>query len=108
MQDYLVFKRHFLVLAILFCANVRIMISWDGVTGRGKWSDSQGLIKKIALREKRYIIVLDKFDLKKIYEKKESVFSIIYDKYIALKNETDYDKYIEKHEAEDCITKKGK
>lgn len=89
-------------------SNFGIMISWDGVTGRGKWSDSQGLIKKIALREKRYIIVLDKFDLKKIYEKKESVFSIIYDKYIALKNETDYDKYIEKHEAEDCITKKGK
>ncbi|MDE6622315.1 MAG: hypothetical protein K2K74_17855 [Lachnospiraceae bacterium] len=80
-----------------------IMISWEGVTGRGKWSDSQGLIKKIALREKRYIIVLDKYDLKKIYDKKESVFSIIYDKYTALRNETDYDQYIEKHEAEDCI-----
>ena len=32
-------------------SNFGIMISWDGVTGRGKWSDSQGLIKKIALRE---------------------------------------------------------
>lgn len=57
-------------------SNFGIMISWDGVTGRGKWSDSQGLIKKIALREKRYIIVLDKFDLKKIYEKRKVCFRL--------------------------------
>lgn len=88
-------------------SNFGIMISWDGVTGRGKWSDSQGLIKKIALKENRYIIVLDKFDLKKIYDKKESVFSIIYDKYTALKNEIDYNQYIEKHEAENCIVREG-
>ena len=42
--------------------NFGIMISWDGVTGRGKWSDSQGFIKKIALSDKKYIIVLDKYD----------------------------------------------
>ena len=77
------------------------MISWDGVTGRSKWSDSKGLIKKIALREKRYIVVLDKYDLKKICEKENNIFSLIYDKYTALKNEIDYDKYILKHEVED-------
>lgn len=81
--------------------NFGIMISWDGVTGRGKWSDSQGFIKKIALSDKKYIIVLDKYDLKKIYNKQESVFSLVYDKYTALKNEIDYSKYILKHEAED-------
>lgn len=83
------------------------MISWEGITGRNKWSDSQGLIKKIALREKRYIIVLDKDDLEKIYKKEESVFSVIYDKYIALKNEIDYRQYIDRHEAEDMIIEKG-
>lgn len=66
-----------------------------------KWSDSQGFIKKIALSDKKYIIVLDKYDLKKIYNKQESVFSLVYDKYTALKNEIDYSKYILKHEAED-------
>jgi hypothetical protein len=84
-----------------------IMISWDGVTGRGKWSDSMGLIKKIALRERRYIIVIDKMDLKKIYERKASIFSIVYDKYMALKTEIDYNKYISKHEAEDIMMREG-
>ena len=87
--------------------NFGIMISWEGITGRNKWSDSKGLIKKIALREKRYIIVLDKDDLEKIYKKEESVFSVIYDKYIALKNEIDYCQYIDRHEAEDMIIEKG-
>lgn len=87
--------------------NFGIMILWEGITGRNKWSDSQGLIKKIALREKRYIIVLDKDDLEKIYKKEESVFSVIYDKYIALKNEIDYRQYIDRHEAEDMIIEKG-
>lgn len=84
-----------------------VMISWDGVTGRSKWNDSLGLIKKIALSEKRYIVVLDKHDLRKIYNKQESVFSLVYDKYTALKNEIDYSKYIQKHEAEDSMIGEG-
>lgn len=80
-----------------------IMISWDGVTGRGKWSDSQGLIKKIALKENRYIVVLDKADLKKIYDKKANIFSLVYDKYAALRTEIDYNKYIDRHEAEESM-----
>ena len=80
--------------------NFGVMVSWDGVTGRSKWSDSLGLIKKIALSEKRYIVVLDKYDLKKIYNKEKSLFSLVYDKYMALKYEIDYSKYIVKHEAE--------
>ena len=84
-----------------------VMVSWDGVTGRSKWSDSLGLIKKIALGEKRYIIVLDKYDLKKIYNKEKSLFSIVYDKYTALKYEIDYSKYIEKHEAEISMVGEG-
>lgn len=84
-----------------------VMVSWDGVTGRSKWSDSLGLIKKIALGEKRYIIVLDKYDLKKIYNKEKSLFSIVYDKYTALKYEIDYSKYIKKHEAEISMVGEG-
>ncbi|HBD66342.1 MAG TPA: hypothetical protein DC028_04850 [Eubacterium sp.] len=78
-----------------------VMISWDGISGRNEWKDSKGLIKKIALREKRYIVVLDKKDLKELCNGEKNIFSMLYDKYIALKNETDYDKYIVKHEAEE-------
>ena len=78
-----------------------IMVAWDGVTARSKWSDSAGLIKKVALQEHRYIIVLDKKDFSRIYKKEANLFSIINDKYLALKNEIDYEKYILKHNAED-------
>ena len=80
-----------------------IMLSWDGVSGKNKWSDSKGLIKKIALRDKRFIIVLDKNDLEQICYKKKNLFSIVYDKYTALKNEIDYSKYILKHEAAEIL-----
>lgn len=83
--------------------NIGIMIAWDGITGRSSWNDSKGLIKKIALKEKIYILSIDKKDLEKIYNKKSNIFSILRDKYLALKNEIDYSKYIEKHEAEELM-----
>ena len=82
--------------------NFGIMVSWDGVSGRTKWNDSKGLIK-IALHESKYIIVIDKNDLKQICDRKKNLFSLIYDKYMALKEEIDYETYIVKHEAEDCM-----
>lgn len=82
-------------------SSIGILISWEGITGRGSWSDSKGLIKKIALKERIYIIVIDKEDLKEIYNKKNNIFSLIYDKYIALKNEIDYSTYIKRHENEE-------
>lgn len=81
-----------------------VLVSWEGISGRGSWSDSKGLIKKIALKENVYIIVIDKNDLRKIYEEKGNILSIIYDKYIALKNEIDYAAYIEPHENEEKFT----
>lgn len=87
--------------------NFGIMVSWDGVSGRTKWSDSKGLIKKIALHESKYIIVLDKADIKQICDKKKNLFSLIYDKYTALRAEIDYDTYIVKHEAEAYMTGEG-
>lgn len=83
--------------------NFGIMVSWDGVSGRTKWSDSKGLIKKIALHESKYIIVIDKNDLKQVCDRKQNLFSLIYDKYMALKEEIEYETYIVKHEAEECM-----
>lgn len=84
-----------------------IIVSWDGVSGRTKWNDSKGLIKKIALHEGRYIIVIDESDIKQICDKKQNLFSLIYDKYTALHTEIDYNTYIVKHEAEDTMSRKG-
>lgn len=82
-------------------SSMGILISWEGVTGKGPWSASKGLIKKIALKEDIYIIAIDKEDLREIYDRKNNIFSLIYDKYIALKNEIDYSTYIKRHENEE-------
>lgn len=90
---------------LMNCTNTSlgVMVSWEGITSRGAWSDSSGLIKKIALKENRYIVVLDKNDFERIYRKEASIFSIVNDKYLALKHEIDYSKYILKHEAEEAL-----
>ena len=79
--------------------NFGVTISRDGVTWRDKWSDSQRLIKKFALNVKKYIIVLEKNDIERFYTRK-NLFSLIHDKYLALKDDIDYQKYIATHDAE--------
>ena len=58
------------------------------------------IIKKFALSAKKYIIVLEKNDIEKIYTRKKNLFSLIHDKYLALKDDIDYQKYIATHDAE--------
>lgn len=81
-------------------ANIGIFISWEGVTGKG-WRDGCGLIKKLALAGKCEIIVLDKSDLGDIRNKEETIFNIIHQKYIAQKNDVDYQKLLKPHEAQE-------
>lgn len=83
-----------------------IMIAWNGIAGRSKWSDASGLIRKIALRDNTYIISIERNDFKAIYEQQANVFSIIRDKYMALKNDIDYASYIQSHELEADFMKK--
>ena len=80
-----------------------IMVAWEGITSRGKWSDSNGLIKKFALKENKYIVVLSKDDFKRIYNREANIFSLVNDKYLALKSEIDYKEYILQHEAESVL-----
>lgn len=83
-----------------------ILFSQDSITGRGPWSDAKGLIKKIALRDNTYIIDIGKEGLEKIYKKEINFFSLVYDKYLALKMDIDYSKYISKHESEQYLLNK--
>lgn len=97
--------KFFSLLHVARC-KIGIMIAWNGIAGRSKWSDASGLIRKIALRDNTYIIPIEKNDFKAIYEKKSNIFSIIRDKYIALQNEIDYSVYVQSHELE-ATFKKG-
>ena len=91
--------KFFSLLHVARC-KIGIMIAWNGITGRSKWSDASGLIRKIALRDNIYIIPIERNDFKAIYEQKANIFSIIHDKYIALQNEIDYSVYVQHHELE--------
>ena len=82
-----------------------IMIAWEGVTGRNRWSDAEGLIRKIALSEHIFIVTVDQNDLQRIFEQQTNIFSLINDKYHALQHDIDYSKYIQRHPAEDELFK---
>lgn len=95
--------------SLLSCADYHfgIMIAWNGVTGKTDWSDAKGLIKKFALSEKRYIIVLSKNDFKSIYDKEKNLFSLLNEKMLALKNDISFSKLIQPHELENNFNKSG-
>ncbi|MBT8903542.1 hypothetical protein BTI50_08485 [Lactobacillus delbrueckii subsp. bulgaricus] len=78
-----------------------IFVAWNGITGsNNSWNDAVGLVKKIALAEEKYILVLSKKDLLKIRQKQTNVFTLLEDKYRALKNDISYENYIQDHEIE--------
>ena len=75
-------------------AKTGIMFAWEGITGKDNWKDAQGFIRKFALGEKIFILIIDKNDLKRIYDRETNIFYILYLKHEALKNDIDYEKYI--------------
>lgn len=87
-------------------SNFGILFVSTKVKGRNKWDSAQGLIRKIALRDCIYIITIEWKDLTKIYNCETNILCLIRDKYYALKNDIEYEKYIEKHEMEDAFLKK--
>ncbi|MFR0541210.1 restriction endonuclease [Lactobacillus delbrueckii] len=78
-----------------------IFVAWNGITGSdNSWNDAIGLVKKIALAEKKYILVLSKADLARIRRKETNIFTLLENKYQALKNDISYNSFIQKHEIE--------
>lgn len=83
-----------------------ILFSYYGVTGKG-WKDSSGLIKKFYLSKENAddrFCVID-FNIKDFEEiaNGSNILQIIHDKILALKNDTDYYKYLSTHEASSKI-----
>ena len=78
-----------------------IMFSLHGLTGTGKWQNSKGLVRKIALKDNLYIIDFNKSDFIKIKNKQKNFFQIIDDKYFELQNDIDFSKYVFEHENQD-------
>ncbi len=83
--------------------NFGVMVALNGITGQG-WSAGEGLIKKVALAEKRYIIVITQKDLHDIYEKRITLFELFKKKYESLKCDIDYQDLIKNHDAESKFT----
>lgn len=88
------------------CSNFGILFVSTKIKGRNKWDSAQGLIRKIALRDKIYIIAIEWEDLTQIYNCETNILKLIGDKYNALKNDIEYEKYIKKHELADEFLKK--
>lgn len=80
---------------------IGIIFTLNGLSGPGKWESSKGLIRKIALKEGVYILDFTLKDYKNIKENGTVFLDIVENKYIALKNDIDYDDFIIKHAAED-------
>lgn len=89
-------------------SNFGIMFTTTKIKGKNKWHSAQGLIRKIALGDRTYIITVEWDDLTRIYNGETNILSVIKDKYMALKNDIEYEKYIEKHEMEDDFLRKLK
>lgn len=82
-----------------------VLVAWEGVTGSSPWLDALGLIKKIALKHDTYILILDKNDFKRIYDREvKNIFKLLDDKYIALKHDINFNKHLSHHENEDIFT----
>ena len=77
-----------------------LIVAWEGITGQGEWNASKGFIKKVALSDGTFIVSLDRHDLKRIYDKSQNIYSMLMEKYEALKTDISYEKYISSHEAE--------
>lgn len=81
-----------------------ILVSWNGFTGRD-WTDALGLIKKIALKDNIYILTLDKKDLRAVVNSERSLYSMLSEKYLSLKTDTDISQYKQTHQNESkCST----
>lgn len=78
-----------------------IIFSRKGIGGKNIWVDGKGLARKIALREKIYIVDVTWDDFDRIYKKETNILNILNDKYIAMKNDISYHEYISKHEMEE-------
>ena len=78
------------------------MVSWEGVSGQS-WQYGSGLIKKLALAEKKKILVIDKHDLEYIRRGSSNLLKILYEKNLSLATDVDYKKYIQSHEAESLL-----
>lgn len=80
--------------------NFGIIFSYYPLKGVGHWDSARGLVKKIYLGEGIAIINITKDDIEKIVKNEACIVKIIEEKYNELVFQTDIEKYISKHPAE--------
>ena len=90
----------FFSLLNIFNQKFGIIFSYYPVTGRGEWTDSKGLIKKIFLRNETVILNFCSTDIRRIL-KGDKIQRILSDKLDNLKYQTEIQSYISKHPYEE-------
>ena len=82
--------------------NNGIFISKKGLTGNpDSWSDSKGLVKKIALKNNCFILDFDLSELKNL--KGKHLNKMLSDKLNCLKLDVSFEKFIKPHELENSL-----
>lgn len=77
-----------------------IIISYHPLAGKGEWDSAKGLVKKLFLKSDIAIINICKDDIKRIKDGETNIIELIEAKYNNLIFQTDLDKCISKHPAE--------
>lgn len=79
---------------------IGILFTVKGLTGRGKWLDGVGLVKKIALRDSIYILTFSTSDYLAIKTGHKNYWDLLEEKYMSLLHDIEISQFVEHHEAE--------
>lgn len=79
---------------------IGILFTVYGLTGRSKWLDGIGLVKKIALKDSIYILAFSTNDYIMINTGQKLFWDLLEEKYMSLQHDIDISQFVEHHESE--------
>lgn len=79
---------------------IGILFTVKGLSGRSKWLDGVGLVKKIALKDNIYILTFSTSDYMMIKTGQKIFWDLLEEKYLSLLHDIDISQFVEHHESE--------
>lgn len=79
---------------------IGILFTVKGLSGRSKWLDGVGLVKKIALKDNIYILTFSTSDYMMIKTGQKLFWDLLEEKYMSLLHDIDISQFVEHHESE--------
>lgn len=86
---------------------IGILFTVSGLTGRNKWLDGLGLVKKIALKDNLFILDFTKEDYEKINKGERLFWDLLEEKYMNLLHDIDISQFAAHHESEAHLLAEG-